>query len=531
MTRDTSVNLRWTVLMAAGAALLVIGAGATYFVMRSGDPSRSDAGHARIPDPRPPTRAPAAPVGGAASDAFLPDVVVTLSQDAMNRAGIAVAPVGTDSAAAGLQLPGVVEPNAYKHVVVTPLTGGRITRVLVELGEHVRTGQTLAQVFSPEVTEAHTRYVSARAGLEAHDRELQRTQKLVEIGAASRQELERIHAEHTAQTAEVQSARARLELLGVPRAALDGPNSGLLGATTNVTAPISGVVTERLANVGLNVDPAARLFTVVDLATVWVVADVYEKDFSRVPIGTRATITTTAYPDRVLQGRVSYIDPQVHAETRTAKVRVEVQNARNELRLGMYADVAVAGAGNATVVIPRKAVQNVGDRQVVYLANPKEPGTFRERLVRLGQASGDQVEVLSGVRPGDVIVTEGSFFVRAERERVGPRTQSPAASPAPRAPSDSGTLAPQSEAQTARVIVGDQAFEPSRLTLRAGVPARVTFVRTSDKTCATEVAFPSLNMKRALPLNQPVVIEFTPQQGELAFACGMNMLRGTVVAE
>ena len=123
-----------------------------------------------------------------------------------------------------------------------------------------------------------------------------------------------------------------------------------------------------------------------------------------------------------LRGRVAYIDPQVSADTRTAKVRIEVPNPGGELRLGMYADVVVAGAsGTSTPRVPRSAVQNVGDRTVVYLANPKEPGKFIEREVRLGQSSGEQVEVVSGVQPGDVVVTEGSFFVRAERERLGLR--------------------------------------------------------------------------------------------------------------
>ena len=148
-------------------------------------------------------------------------------------------------------------------------------------------------------------------------------------------------------------------------------------------------------------------------------------------VGTEAAITTSARPDLTLRGRVSYIDPQVSADTRTAKVRIEVPNPRGELRLGMYADVVVAGAsGTSTPRVPRSAVQNVGDRTVVYLANPKEPGKFIEREVRLGQTSGEQVEVVSGVQPGDVVVTEGSFFVRAERERLGLR---PAANTALRA--------------------------------------------------------------------------------------------------
>ena len=524
MTQPTSVNIRLTVLVAAAAGLLAAGAAATYLVLQSRDvTSRSDMAAAI-----PPAGASAAPAS-ASLPGPSPDVVIALSQEAVDRAGIKVAPVGTGRAGGVLRLPGVVEPNAYRQVSVTPLISGRVTRVLVELGQHVREGQTLAQVFSPELAEAHTRYVSARAELDAHDRELQRVQKLVEIGAASRSELERIHAEHSAQTAEVQSLRARLELLGVPDAALESGGGAATGSAISVPAPISGVVTERLANVGLNVDPASKLFTVVDLSTVWVVASVHEKDFARVSVGTPTTITTTAYPDLVLQGRVSYADPQVNADTRTAKVRVEVSNARNLLRLGMYADVAAAGADTTSVpIIPRSAVQTVGDREVVYLVSSTEPGKFTERQVRLGQPSGSQIEVLSGVRPGDVIVTEGSFFVRAERGRSGPRTL-PAEPASDRAGPDSSRKAGE-EIQTANITVGVTSFEPSRVTLRAGIPARVTFTRTADKTCATEVVFPSLAIRRALPLNQPVVIELTPPSGELTFTCGMNMLRGTLVA-
>jgi hypothetical protein len=301
-----------------------------------------------------------------------------------------------------------------------------------------------------------------------------------------------------------------------------------------VPAPIDGVITERAANVGLNVDQATPLFTVVDLSTVWIIGDVYEKDFSRVRVGNDATVTTAAYPGLSLRGRISYIDPQVNPETRTAKVRVEVPNPRGELRLGMYADVVVTGARGASgPVVPRSAVQNIGNRTVVYLANPKEPGKFTEREVRLGDASGEQVEVTVGVQPGDVVVTEGSFYIRAERERLGLR---PAATTAATGTSTgrpaASSVSDTANVQSAKIVVNEQGFEPAKVALRAGMPARLTFVRTTDKTCGTEVVFPSLNIKRALPLNEPVAIEFTPaESGEVAFACGMNMFRGTVVVQ
>lgn len=528
MNPESRVNVRWTVLVIAALVLLAVGAGATYVGLRSSAASRpASDDHAAMDGTRSTPADPVTTASAPTPSGELPDVVVTLSPEAVERAGITVTAVTAGTASGGLRAPGVVEPNAYKQVVVTPLVSGRVTRVSAELGQRVQRGQTIAQVFSPELAEAQTRYISARAELEAHDRELARTEKLVQIGAASRQELERIHAEHTALRAEVQSAASRLQLLGLSAKAIESLGPGKpMDATTSVAAPIAGVITERAANVGLNVDQATRLFTVVDLSTVWVVAEVYEKDFARVRVGNAATITTSAYPDLALQGRVSYIDPQVSPETRTARVRIEVANPRQELRLGMYAEALLGGEGGAsTPMIPRGAVQNVGDRTVVYLVDPKQQGKFTEREVRLGRPVGDQVPVLAGVKPGDVVVGEGSFYVRAERERLGLRaTSAPPAGP--------GAMPGGMAVQEARVTVTDTGFDPERITLKGGVPARVTFTRTSDKTCATEVVFPSLNIRRDLPLNQPVAIEFTPaKMGEIAFACGMNMLRGSVVVQ
>ena len=530
MNPETGVNLRWPVLATAAALLMATGAGATYFALRSA--SRAEREPAGMATAAPRGTSSSSPATAPHSGAPLPDVIVSLSPDAVARAGITVATVGTGGATSGLRLPGVVEPNAYRQVVVTTLVGGRITRVLVELGERVRRGQTMAQVFSPELAEAFTRYTSVRAELEAHERELARSEKLVEIGAASRQELERLHAEHTARRADVESARSRLELLGIPASELDKPAGQQVAASADVSAPIDGVVTERLVNVGLNVDPTTKLFTVVDLATVWVVADLYEKDFSRVRVGSPVTVTTGAYPDLALEGRVSYIDPQVSAQTRTAKLRVEVRNPANQLRLGMYTDVRVSGVGGSAVPsIPRSAVQTVGEHHVVYLADPKQPGTFTEREVSFRPTSGKDVEVLSGVQAGDSIVTEGSFFVRAERERLGLRA--PSAAPSSSGPTQTADRRQaETNVQTAKVLVGEKGYEPARVSLRAGTPAQITFVRTTDQTCGTEVVFPSLKIKRALPLNEPVVIAFTPSKtGEISFVCGMNMLRGTVAVQ
>lgn len=527
MSSDSRVIVRWPVLALAAVLLLAAGAALAYFVLRSRVAPISVADNPASMNATPPAPASPAMDTQASATGLLPDVVITLAPEAIERAGITVTPVIAGSVSGGLRAPGVVEANAYKQVAVTSLVSGRLTRVAAELGQHVRRGQTIAQVFSPELAEAQTRYISARAELGADEQEVVRTETLVAIGAASKQELERIQAEHAARRAEVQSLASRLQLLGLSsRTIADlGPDK-VVDATTNVPAPIDGVITKRDANVGANIDQSTPLFTIVDLSTVWIVADVFEKDFAQVRVGSPATVTTNAYPDLSVRGRVSYVDPQVNVETRTAKVRVEVPNPRQQLRLGMYADVAFTGEGGSlTPTIPRSAVQNVGDRTVVYLAQQNERGKFVEREVRLGPSAGDRIAVLSGVTLADTVVAEGSFFVRAERERLGLRPSTAADTNR-----DSGRT--NIGIQDLTVTVTESGFEPQRITLKTGLLARLTFTRTSDKTCATKVVFPSLKIERDLPLNKPVTVEFTPAKpGDVEFVCGMNMRRGSVVIQ
>jgi RND family efflux transporter MFP subunit len=159
-----------------------------------------------------------------------------------------------------------------------------------------------------------------------------------------------------------------------------------------------------------------ELFVVADLSSVWVIADLYEKDFAAVRVGTHAVIMVAGLPR--VRGRVAYIDPRVDAATRTAKVRVEVPNAARTLRLGMFAQVIFeATEGRSGLVVPRQAVQAIGERSVVYVATTDE-GRFEERIVRLGNSFQDSVEILDGVRAGERVVTEGSFYLRAEAGRA-----------------------------------------------------------------------------------------------------------------
>jgi membrane fusion protein, heavy metal efflux system len=305
-------------------------------------------------------------------------------------------------------------------VVVTSLVSGRVTQVNAALGTQVTVQQPLATVYSPELADAQTAFIAARAEQLAHQQLQTRTQRLTAIGAATRQELEEHEAERAKIDAAVEIARARLTLLGIPEdrtQRLAGPQDVV--TTTAIRAPFPGVITRRSANVGLNIDPSMPLFTIVDLSTVWVIADLYERDFAKVRVGSPATVTSASYPGMTLRGRVAYIDPQVQQETRTAKLRVEVPNPSGRLRLGMYVDARVGEASRREgTFVPKSAVQMVGSDAVVYTTSDAQSGRFVERKVEIGGENGDQLLVLSGLQPGVSVVTDGVFFLRAERERI-----------------------------------------------------------------------------------------------------------------
>ena len=317
----------------------------------------------RAPVAGAPPSSPTAPVSASpvASTPEAPAEVV-LSPEAVSRAGIKTAPAEAAVSQVTVQLPGTVTADAYREVKVVSLVGGIVTKVHVELGATVKRGAPLATLFSPELAEAQTKYLSMRAMLAADHQKLQRTQELVAIGAVSRQELEEITALHASHETEVAAARQRLLLLGLSRAQVEAlTNPSQIVSDVTVPAPSAGVITGRSVNLGQVVSMGQELFVVTDLSQVWVIGDLYEQDFQTVHVGAEATLTTPAYPTLTLRGRVTYIDPRVDPQTRTAKVRVEVPNTEGRLRLGMYVTLAFTTPGEEhTVVIPRSAVQTIG---------------------------------------------------------------------------------------------------------------------------------------------------------------------------
>ena len=414
---DPRARVRWPLLVVGGAGFLALGIAAGYGLRPDASPPAADAHEQMAMSGH----------GHGDHDASVPVApnplqskrVVMLTPELVARAGIKTAYAETGTAATSLRMPGVVQANAYKEVAVTSLVPGRVMQVRAELGQRVNAGDALATVYSPELADAQTAFIVARADQVAHAQRQTRTQRLTAIGAASREELEMLEAERAMHDAAVEKARARLILLGIPEERtqrLAGPQDVV--TTIDVRAPLAGVITRRTANAGLNIDPATPLFTIVDLSTVWVIADLYERDFAKVGEGSAATVTSTAYPGLTLRGRVSYIDPQVQQETRTAKLRVEVPNPAGQLRLGMYVDVSAGESVRKGMFVPKSAVQIIDGQPVVYLANKNHSGQFFERPVEVGDSTGDRIPVLAGLEPGDLVVTEGVFFLRAEQERL-----------------------------------------------------------------------------------------------------------------
>jgi len=152
------------------------------------------------------------------------------------------------------------------------------------------------------------------------------------------------------------------------------------------------------------------------------VGEVYERDMGHIREGAEAEVTSSASPGAVSRGRIAYIDPRVDPVARTAKVRVAIANPRRDLRLGMYVTMRLAvGARGLVALVPRSAVQPIGEVSVVYVPAAEGEGRFVERRVTLGSVMGDAIQVVTGLKPGDRVVTEGSFFLRAEaaRQRSG----------------------------------------------------------------------------------------------------------------
>jgi membrane fusion protein, heavy metal efflux system len=483
------------------------------------------------------------------------DITITLAPNELENAQIKTEVATTQAVGSGVsgdgpRTTGTVQSNTYKEVAVLPIAGGITREVNAQLGDKVKRGQPLATIFSTELANAQSDYLKMAAELEEHHKHHQRAIELVEIGAMSREELEGAISKYKAAQASVASERQRLMLLGMSQREIDAlRTSDQVRSLITVPAPASGTVITRSVNPGEVIATGKELFRVADLSNIWVVGQVYESDFAKVHVGTPALITTAAYPGRAFSGRISYIDPRVDPQTRTAQVRIELANPSEILKIGMFVDVSFGGAaqagasGQPGVLVSRSAVQSIGTKQVVFVATDR-PGVFVQREVSVGPETNGLVTIYSGVNSGERVVTEGSFLVRAESLKLNPgqstssniqRAQAPSEPPhggSAQTHQPTGELGGDTMPQAVTVAVTKDGFTPASFTVRKNIPVRLTFIRKVEVTCATDVVIPDYDIKRELPMNEPVIVEFTPEKaGTISFACGMNMQHGKIVVK
>jgi len=344
---------------------------------------------------------------------------LTLTPEQARNVQLKIETVGeAPSTEAAAQLAtGVVQANSYKETPVMALVGGIVRNVSAELGQNVRRGQRVAIVFSNELADTQARYLTAVAVLDEHHLHHMRTMKLVEIGAASRQELEMATSQLRDAESNVATLRQKLMLLGLSAQRIDSMNStSQVTSEVNVTAPNAGTITSRSVNPGEVIEANKELMRVTDLSTMWVVGQVYEKDLATVRVGSGANVTSDAYPGQVFRGRVTYVDPKIDPATRTAQVRIELANPRQMFKIGMFVNVAFGalGAAEKTMpVIPKDAVQVIGNQQFVFVATDKS-NEFVMRPVSVRAESNGFYPVLEGLTVGERVVVGGSFSLRAE---------------------------------------------------------------------------------------------------------------------
>lgn len=311
---------------------------------------------------------------------------VTVDSRTRQNLGIRTALVTSGDVAQRVEGVGYVEPDQQRIAVIQTRAQGWVERLgVTAVNDSVRKGQVLMEVYSPDLVAAQAEYLLAAR----HDDGSQ-AQLLVE------------------------AARNKLALLGLPRARID-----TLRRTQKITrriayyAPIDGVVSELNVRTGSQVGLGMTAMSLTDLASVWVVAEIPEAQASRLRPGTTVTAKFAAYPQREFRGSIEYVYPQVSQASRTVRSRTRFTNPSGLLKPGMYANVTLSDPAPAqATLVPSEAVIMTGKRKVVILAEPN--GAFRPVEVQTGAESGESTQILSGLMPGQRVVTSGQFLLDSE---------------------------------------------------------------------------------------------------------------------
>jgi cobalt-zinc-cadmium efflux system membrane fusion protein len=335
---------------------------------------------------------------------------VALSLDEIRQSGIVVEPATDQEIDDTLVTSGRVTFEDIKvgHVF-SPVTG-RIARIDVELGAHVKAGQPLAVIQSPDIGQASSDVAKADADLIAAEHGMQREKELLGKNATSQKDYEAAEDAYRQARAEKQRANQKAFLLRT--GAVDSVTQGY-----SLVSPVDGEVLARNLSVGTEVQGqysggTQELFTVGELDEVWVLADVYEVDLARVQAAAKCTVRTVAHKDKIFEGKVDWISGMLDPTTRTAKVRCTFANSERLLKPDMYATATISVASRKALALPKTAILHLGSQTVVFVDHGAEPGgkhRFERLPVAVDEALGGRwVPVLHGLNPGDNVVTKGS---------------------------------------------------------------------------------------------------------------------------
>lgn len=328
-----------------------------------------------------------------------------------------VAEVGMRSIVPIQEVPGRIEANERQVTRIGASVTGRVTELLVEVGDRIKVGQPLARIASPELTQAQMAFVRAHSNAGLAERAVDRARQLFQADVIGAAELQRRESELNLARAELRALSDQLKLLGISGAPLEAlRDQGALQSHAPVLATQSGVLLERKISNGQVVQPGEHLFTVADLGNVWVSGALPEQTARSVRMGQQVDIEVPALGNRQLSGRIIYVGDAVSPETRTVPFRTQVDNLHRDLKPQMLATMRIRGEANSELVVPQDAVIREGDRDFVYLKVAES--TYRFTPVELAPAHEEFRPVRKGLNPGDQVVIEGAFHLHNERKRA-----------------------------------------------------------------------------------------------------------------
>jgi cobalt-zinc-cadmium efflux system membrane fusion protein len=303
-----------------------------------------------------------------------------------------------------LQLPAVVESDPSRTAaVLTPLSG-RLVALKVALGDRVVRGQVVAVIDSPDLGQAVNDNEKAGDSFRLTEKNLERQEAQNKLGVASDRDLDQAKSDHAQAAAEYTRTQARLKMLGI------APDSKASLRELTVTSPVAGSVTSLSVAPGNMInDPTQPLMTIADLSTVWVTALVAEKDVASVSKNQDVQVTLSAYPDRLLQGKVLFVSDVIEADSRRGKIRIAFANTDYSLKPNMFATVVLSGAERSLIVLPSSALLMNNDRISVFIATA--PWTFERRNVETQLEEGSSVSIRSGVTAGEQVLVRGGILL------------------------------------------------------------------------------------------------------------------------